>query len=213
MRSLQSWASGEILAWLVRSFFGRDGGEVWVPSQPLFWATCTFQFHCGTGYRVQHKTSSGSRPIPREIVRLLCRFSPTGPASLLRTSVRDYPLSASILRTGLPCAGNLRFEGPWGFQYYMGQNGSRPIDIRHPGVRPGDSTAIPSNNIQLVDIPATTIASWEEFELDPGGWASTVDSQLGAGFYSSYWGPLPFVIGRARSELYSILQLVGPNGP
>jgi len=50
------------------------------------------------------------------------------------------------------------------------------------------------------------IAWRQDFELEPGGWASTIDSKQGAGFYSSYWGPLPYVIGRTPAERYTLLQ-------
>jgi hypothetical protein len=37
--------------------------------------------------------------------------------------------------------------------------------------------------------------------------ATTVSSEFGAGFYSSNWGPLPFVIGPVLPERYTIIRL------
>jgi len=109
--------------------------------------------------------------------------------------------------------GEVWFEGHWGFQYYMEQNGAHTLDLRLPQAQPGDFIAIPWNNIQLADISPQMTGWREDFDLDPRRWASTIDSDLGAGFYSSYWGPLPFVIGPARSEHYSVLQLLAPHSP
>jgi 4-amino-4-deoxy-L-arabinose transferase-like glycosyltransferase len=107
--------------------------------------------------------------------------------------------------------GTLWFEGHWGFQYYMEQSGAHPLDMERPAARPGDVIAVPFNNYQLRRVPPRLVGSQEEFDLHPGGWASTIDASLGAGFYSSYWGPLPYFIGPAPAEHYTILQLAAPH--
>ena len=35
-------------------------------------------------------------------------------------------------------------------------------------------------------------------------WFSTWNTPIGAGFYASSWGPLPFAVGRARPEIVSV---------
>jgi hypothetical protein len=106
-------------------------------------------------------------------------------------------------------AGTLWFEGHWGFQYYMEREHAQALDLEHPQLQAGDFVAIPENNIQLAPIVSQRIASQEEFALPLEGWASTTDPHRGAGFYSSYWGPLPFILGPPRIENYSLIK-VGP---
>jgi 4-amino-4-deoxy-L-arabinose transferase-like glycosyltransferase len=104
----------------------------------------------------------------------------------------------------------LWFEGHWGFQYYMEQAGAEALNLRQPQMRPGDFVALPSNNIQTRGINPQLIASREQLDLDLSGWAATIDGKHRAGFYSAYWGPLPFVIVRPPVEYYEILQIADP---
>jgi Dolichyl-phosphate-mannose-protein mannosyltransferase len=104
----------------------------------------------------------------------------------------------------------LWFEGHWGFQYYMEQAGAEALNLRQPQMRPGDFVALPSNNIQTRGINPKLIASREQLDLDLSGWAATIDGKHRAGFYSAYWGPLPFVIVRPPVEHYEILQIADP---
>jgi 4-amino-4-deoxy-L-arabinose transferase-like glycosyltransferase len=106
--------------------------------------------------------------------------------------------------------GTLWFEGHWGFQYYMEQAGALPLNVREAEFKPGDFIAVPSNNIQTRGINPQLIASSEEIELQPARFASTIDGKHRAGFYSAYWGPLPFVIVRPPAERYQILQIGSP---
>ncbi len=103
--------------------------------------------------------------------------------------------------------GTLWFEGHWGFQYYMEQAGALPLNIREPDFKPGDFVAVPSNNIQTRGLNPQLVTSSEQIELQLGGFAATIDGKHRAGFYSAYWGPLPFVIVRPRAERYQILQI------
>jgi hypothetical protein len=103
--------------------------------------------------------------------------------------------------------GALWFEGHWGFQYYMEQAGAEALNLRQPQLRPRDILALPSNNIQTRGINPKLIASREQLELDLSGWAATIDGKHRAGFYSAYWGPLPYIIVRPPVERYEILQI------
>jgi 4-amino-4-deoxy-L-arabinose transferase-like glycosyltransferase len=104
-------------------------------------------------------------------------------------------------------AGTLWFEGHWGFQYYMEQAGALPLNLREREFKPGDFVALPSNNIQTRGINPQLIASSQQIEIQPGGFAGTIDGKHRAGFYSAYWGPLPFVIVRPPVERYQILRI------
>jgi hypothetical protein len=66
---------------------------------------------------------------------------------------------------------------------------------------------IPSNNANMRVINPDYVASQVEIEVPLHSWAGTIASELGAGFYSSYWGPLPYAIGPVAPERYWILQI------
>jgi len=111
-------------------------------------------------------------------------------------------------------AGDLWFEGHWGFQYYMESLGARPLDLENPQAKAGDFVVIPENNIQLKGIPEELIGAERTLTLPLHTWASTICTNLGAGFYSSNWGPLPYVFGPIPEERYLIIRLIGgPGGP
>jgi 4-amino-4-deoxy-L-arabinose transferase-like glycosyltransferase len=101
------------------------------------------------------------------------------------------------------------FEGHWGFQYYMQSLGSRPVDLEHLDFQPGDFLVIPGNNVTLFDVRPKFVASQKVIETRIPSGIATVQGKLGAGFYSSDWGPLPFAIGRVPAERYILLRF-GP---
>jgi hypothetical protein len=104
-------------------------------------------------------------------------------------------------------SGALWFEGHWGFQYYMEEAGAESLNLRQPQLQPGDFVALPANNIQTRGINPKLIASREQVDLELTGWAATIDGKHRAGFYSAYWGPLPYIIFRPPVERYEILQI------
>jgi 4-amino-4-deoxy-L-arabinose transferase-like glycosyltransferase len=103
--------------------------------------------------------------------------------------------------------GTLWFAGHWGFQYYMELLGGRPVDWDHPMLRPGDFVVMPLNNANMRIVNPEYVASQEYYEVPMHSWAGTISPRLGAGFYSSYWGPLPFAIGRISPERYWVVQI------
>lgn len=103
--------------------------------------------------------------------------------------------------------GAVWFVGHWGFQHYMESFGGVALDPAEMHAQSGDFIAIPENNYHLAHIKPAFIASKETFEFPVRSWATTVSSELGAGFYSSYWGPLPYVIGPIPPERYALIRL------
>jgi hypothetical protein len=103
--------------------------------------------------------------------------------------------------------GRLWFVGHWGFQYYMESLGGVLLDHYNLEAGSGDFVVIPQNNYSLPEILPSFIASQQTLELPLKSWATTISSQLGAGFYSSNWGPLPYAIGPVPAERYSIIRL------
>jgi hypothetical protein len=106
--------------------------------------------------------------------------------------------------------GTLWYEGHWGFQYYMAQLGALPVDAQDFQIRAGDLVAVPENNLRFAGFPPDMPFQKEAvLELPNPTRAAVLSGQLGAGFYSSYWGPLPFAFGPAPPERY-ILKRASP---
>ena len=99
------------------------------------------------------------------------------------------------------------FVGHWGFQYYLESLGVAPLDLTAPQAHSGDFVVIAENNSHFAAVLPAFIASRENVELPVRSWATTISSELGAGFYASVWGPMPYAIGPVPSERYSIIRL------
>jgi 4-amino-4-deoxy-L-arabinose transferase-like glycosyltransferase len=99
------------------------------------------------------------------------------------------------------------FQGHWGFQYYLAELGGQALDKRHPGFRDGDFLAVPLNNTNL-DPPA---APRNAFYVNGPRFLADMNLYIGAGFYSSSDGPLPFVFGHVPPENIIIYAL--KSGP
>jgi 4-amino-4-deoxy-L-arabinose transferase-like glycosyltransferase len=103
--------------------------------------------------------------------------------------------------------GTLWYEGHWGFQYYMEQLGALPVDALDFRIRPGDFVVVPENNARFAGFPPdVAFEKVAVLELPNPSGAALLNWQLGAGFYSSYWGPLPFAFGPAPPERYVIMR-------
>ena len=101
----------------------------------------------------------------------------------------------------------VEFQGHWGFQYYMESFGARPLEQGESGSRPGDLIVIPVHNTNPFTISENTILE-QAIAVELHSRMATMSTELGAGFYSSVWGPLPFAIGRAPNEPYYLVRVV-----
>jgi hypothetical protein len=106
-------------------------------------------------------------------------------------------------------AGSVLFEGHWGFQYYMQLFGARPVEYDKFAFQTGDLVVTPENSTSTFPIAPQFVASQQILQIDPHAYAATM--ALGAGFYSSVWGPLPFSFGRVPSEPYLVVHLQQPD--
>jgi 4-amino-4-deoxy-L-arabinose transferase-like glycosyltransferase len=94
----------------------------------------------------------------------------------------------------------LRYQGHWGFQYYMERHGARPLfpeDVT--ALHAGEIVAVPVEGANVLR-PLAAFAAWNGLFARPervlylrGKAPVTVMSrQTGAGFYCSFQAPLPF---------------------
>jgi 4-amino-4-deoxy-L-arabinose transferase-like glycosyltransferase len=107
--------------------------------------------------------------------------------------------------------GTIWYQGHWGFQYYMESLGATALDWSKSAFKPGDVMVTPENNTDLWEISPQVVGSQRIIELAAGRWAATIQWQLGAGFYSSYWGPMPFAVGPVAPERYTVVWLKQPD--
>jgi 4-amino-4-deoxy-L-arabinose transferase-like glycosyltransferase len=104
-------------------------------------------------------------------------------------------------------SGTIWFEGHWGFQYYMQQWTAKPLDLEQHTLVPGDVLIVPINNTNVSRKPAApTIASFEELDYTQF-FATTMNREIGAGFYSSKWGPVAWAVGSVPPEHYLIFRI------
>ena len=110
-------------------------------------------------------------------------------------------------------SGTVWFMGHWGFQYYMESYGARPVVIEDPPRQPGDYVVEVRNNLRLLEMRPQFVASRDVIQIPVNLGITTIQSELGAGFYSSDSGPLPFAIGAVPPERYDLLRLGPGTGP
>ena len=114
-------------------------------------------------------------------------------------------MASYIRQATLNKPGAVEFEGHWGFQYYMESFGARPLERGEFGSHPGDIIVVPVNNtnpFKLYEKASIT----RVLEVNLRSHIATMGTELGAGFYSSVWGPLPFAIGPVPNERYYLVE-------
>jgi hypothetical protein len=110
----------------------------------------------------------------------------------------------AIVRTHGNTARPLWFQGHWGFQYYMEQRGAKAYDRMQSLIYPGDVMVAPENNTNVfVDIMEQG-TPLQIMQFTPTGFLTTMHYK-GAGYYSSVFGPLPFLVDKDLTERYHII--------
>ena len=126
---------------------------------------------------------------------------------LLANAVRESARQ-SYAKLG-PENGTLWFTGHWGFQYYLEELGPKVKAFvkGHWQAKEGDLLANPSNNNNVVPPRRWQYDSMETLSIDVPGWVTTLNSDVGAGFYVSTWGPLPFSFASVPPEKVLVYHL------
>jgi 4-amino-4-deoxy-L-arabinose transferase-like glycosyltransferase len=102
------------------------------------------------------------------------------------------------------------FEGHWGFQYYMEKLGAQPVDFRNFTPTPGDILVMPLHNTYVSEPPPGIVARRDVLNFPNSSWLTTWNAAMGAGFYSSVVGPLPFAFGTPPAESLFVYELKTP---
>jgi 4-amino-4-deoxy-L-arabinose transferase-like glycosyltransferase len=103
--------------------------------------------------------------------------------------------------------GTVWFEGHWGFQYYMEQWKAKPLDRTERGMIPGDVLIVPLSNSNVSRTPPVPTTGPPEQVDYPQFLLATMRAEMHAGFYSSQWGPLPWVFAPIPPEQYLIFRI------
>ena len=94
----------------------------------------------------------------------------------------------------------LWFEGHWGFQYYMNTLGASALDLKHSAIDAGDNLALPVNNINIIPPDRQKVTILDTLTIPGPNLFATLSGTIGADFYASFLGPLPFAFGRVPPE-------------
>jgi hypothetical protein len=89
----------------------------------------------------------------------------------------------------------------------MQAKGARPVDFEHPEVAAGDFVAVPEINANKFALNPQQTTLDRVFSVRDFPWFATHNQHVGAGFYSSNWGPLPFAIGPVPPQQVSVYAL------
>jgi 4-amino-4-deoxy-L-arabinose transferase-like glycosyltransferase len=108
--------------------------------------------------------------------------------------------------------GTVWFQGHWGFQYYMEQLGAKAADLEHFTPSPGDILVVPLHNTCTSEPPPDRFARRDVMGVPGPAGLTTFHAAVGAGFYSSYYGPLPFAFGQVPAEALYVYD-VKPVAP
>jgi hypothetical protein len=111
------------------------------------------------------------------------------------------------IRVFIPSAQRIWFQGQWGFQYYMESLGATAVDFRRSTARAGALLISPSFGSDLMRVPDQVQQAIMKVPTRPLPWLALMDRSMGAGFYSTVAGPLPYAFGRTEPELYWVLAV------
>ena len=105
------------------------------------------------------------------------------------------------------------FQGHWGFQYYLEQLGASALDRDRTELRSGDIIAVPENNTNLLPFRPELAPVVGVISVPGPYFLAATKGQVGASFYASIRGPLPFAFGMIPPELVAVLGLHASDAP
>jgi 4-amino-4-deoxy-L-arabinose transferase-like glycosyltransferase len=124
----------------------------------------------------------------------------------LANSAREAAYLIHDRNAGQP--GKILFFGHWGFQYYMQSLGAQPLGLDHLDTVTSDDLIVqPENNANVPPMPVRLERSREVLTLPDRCWMATMCSDRAAGFYTAFWGVVPFALGSVTDERYTLVRL------
>ena len=106
-------------------------------------------------------------------------------------------------------SGDYYFHGHWGFQYYMDEYGLHHYETEGIELRIGDRIVVPQNNTQTPAFDRRVARAFVDLrrEVPASSWVTTMHPYRAAGFYTHFWGPLPYGFGFTPPEIYAVYEL------
>jgi hypothetical protein len=98
------------------------------------------------------------------------------------------------------------FAGHWGFHWYAEKAGAQPMSLDPPYPEPGDlvvGSLVDEPQGLLCTLPRDLISTWGD--RGPTGYVMNRDAY--AGFYSNYWGLLPWSWGSSRLPPFAVWRV------
>ena len=105
----------------------------------------------------------------------------------------------------------VRFHGTWGFQYYLEERGLKKLDPAERELPAGALLLVAELAGSPLALPPGAAEIVEEPSEASGGLAATHHPTRGAGWYGSFLGPVPFVLGPPPAARYQVLRLRYPG--
>jgi len=121
---------------------------------------------------------------------------------------RIYPRAAGDLSRTVDAMESYSV-GEWGFRYYLGRIGAKPLPVDESLVSGGSFIAIPKLAVPH-DIPSglrSMMMPIQSLAYKPRLPLRTLDWQTPAGFYSTGWGLLPFSYSQKTLEQIEVFQV------
>jgi hypothetical protein len=103
--------------------------------------------------------------------------------------------------------GTIWFNGHWGFQWYMQNFGAQAMDYDSSVLAPGDLLVQPPNNTNVHPLPPAAQDLIGKVHVPVTNFVGVVDPDDGAEFYSSIWGPLPYVFAAQPTEDFRVYRI------
>ena len=86
--------------------------------------------------------------------------------------------------------------------------GAQPVDLSQvKDITADDFIVQPENNTNVVPIPMDLASSSEAIELRDRCGMATMCRNRAAGFYTYFWGVMPFTLGSVPDERYLLIRL------
>ena len=89
----------------------------------------------------------------------------------------------------------------------MEKLGARAVDYKNFTPPPGDILVLPLHNTYISEPPPEIVARRDVLSVPNSTGLATWNAAVGAGFYSSVTGPLPFAFGNGPAESLFIYEL------
>ena len=131
----------------------------------------------------------------------------------------DFQLAVAVRRSAEAAMawcgqgkGTIWYQGHWGFQYYMEQMGARPVVLDSFSPSTGDFLVVPMHNCCTSEPGTNAYSRGEGVTVRGPSGLTTWHAAVGAGFYSSYFGLLPYGLGRVPDEEVHIFEMKKVDG-